>query len=215
MTNEELVALAQKGDIEARNKLIEKNIKFIHLINNRMNGGEEGFQNGVFGLIKSIKQYDETKGKFLTYSAFWIQQFIIRGFQKNNYEVSYNLADKYLKYKKLKFEDLTDKEIMEKMKISQKTFNALVRINEKTTLTTTEFYVGRCDEVENIEKGIDLENLMKKYLTDEEIFILKKRYYEDYTLTEIGKILKYSKEYIRVKEQRVLAKLRRGIWRLK
>ena len=104
---------------------------------------------------------------------------------------------------------------MEKMKISQKTFNALVRINEKTTLTTTEFYVGRCDEVENIEKGIDLENLMKKYLTDEEIFILKKRYYEDYTLTEIGKILKYSKEYIRVKEQRALAKLRRGIWRLK
>ncbi len=215
MTNEELVALAQKGDIEARNKLIEKNIKFIHLINNRMNGGEEGFQNGVFGLIKSIKQYDETKGKFLTYSAFWIQQFIIRGFQKNNYEVSYNLADKYLKYKKLKFEDLTDKEIMGKMKISQKTFNALIRIDEKTTLTTTEFFAGRCDEIENIEKGIDLENLMKKYLTNEEIFILKKRYYEDYTLTEIGKILKYSKEYIRVKEQRALAKLRRGIWRLK
>lgn len=215
MTNEELVALAQKGDIEARNKLIEKNIKFIHLINNRMNGGEEGFQNGVFGLIKSIKQYDATKGKFLTYSAFWIQQFIIRGFQKNNYEVSYNLADKYLKYKKLKFEDLTDKEIMGKMKISQKTFNALIRIDEKTTLTTTEFFAGRCDEVENIEKGIDLENLMKKYLTNEEIFILKKRYYEDYTLTEIGKILKYSKEYIRVKEQRALAKLRRGIWRLK
>lgn len=215
MTNEELVELAKKGDIEARNKLIEKNIKFIHLINNRMNGGEEGFQNGVFGLIKSIKQYDETKGKFLTYSAFWIQQFIIRGFQKNNYEVSYNLADKYLKYKKLKFEDLTDKEIMEKMEISQKTLNALIRIDEKTTLTTTEFFAGRCDEVENIEKGIDLENLMKKYLTNEEIFILKKRYYEDYTLTEIGKILKYSKEYIRVKEQRALAKLRRGIWRLK
>ncbi len=81
-SNEQLCAAAQKGDIEARNLLLENNMGFIRKTANEvyfsMNLGESDLniekadleQEGCIGLLDAIPHFDSSKGiKFLTYAA--------------------------------------------------------------------------------------------------------------------------------------------------
>ena len=86
LSQEEIIELCKKseqGDLIARNKIIEHNLKLVVSIAKKYQGRGldilELIQEGNLGLIKTTKKYDYRKGfHFTTYATWWIRQSIER-----------------------------------------------------------------------------------------------------------------------------------------
>ena len=86
ITPEEEIKLAKKiqnGDINAENKLVKANLRFvISVAKQYQNKGldlVDLIQEGNLGLIKSARLYDPNKGyKFISYAVWWIRQSIMK-----------------------------------------------------------------------------------------------------------------------------------------
>ncbi|HHX72438.1 MAG TPA: RNA polymerase sigma factor RpoD [Clostridiales bacterium] len=86
LSSEEEVDLAQRmveGDLEAKQQLVEANLRLVVSIAKRYMGRGMHFldliQEGNLGLIKAVEKFDHTKGyKFSTYATWWIRQAITR-----------------------------------------------------------------------------------------------------------------------------------------
>ena len=86
LTNEEeqeLAVLVEQGDLEAKQRLAEANLRLVVSIAKRYVGRGMQFldliQEGNMGLMKAVDKFDYTKGfKFSTYATWWIRQAITR-----------------------------------------------------------------------------------------------------------------------------------------
>lgn len=86
LSAEEEIDLATRmgeGDVEARKRLSEANLRLVVSIAKRYVGRGMQFldliQEGNLGLIKAVEKFDHTKGfKFSTYATWWIRQAITR-----------------------------------------------------------------------------------------------------------------------------------------
>lgn len=106
-----LIPKAQSGDIEARNKLITSNLRFVVTIakhyQNRGIPLMDLIAAGTEGLIKSVDKYDITKGTvFLTYAGWWIKQCIYNTIYAHGDEIRLPISQRLLVIKIL---DTTNK----------------------------------------------------------------------------------------------------------
>ena len=94
----EYIKKYKNGDMEARNKLIEHNLRLVAHIAKKYSGNisdsEDLISIGTIGLIKGINSYDETKGtRLATYAARCVENellMLMRSKKKTQGEVSLN-----------------------------------------------------------------------------------------------------------------------------
>ena len=132
LTNEEEKELAlavEAGDIEAKQRLAEANLRLVVSIAKRYVGRGMQFldliQEGNMGLMKAVDKFDYTKGfKFSTYATWWIKQSITKAIadMTRHVRIPVHLIDEINSYNKtyqLLFQKLgrepTSKEIGQKL----------------------------------------------------------------------------------------------------
>jgi RNA polymerase primary sigma factor len=81
----ELAKRIERGDVDAKDRLITANLRLVVSIAKKYQGAGEMtlldlIQEGVLGLIRAAEKFDWRKGfKFSTYATLWIRQAIQRG----------------------------------------------------------------------------------------------------------------------------------------
>jgi RNA polymerase primary sigma factor len=84
----ELAKRIERGDLEAKNRMINANLRLVVSQARRYQGHglplEDLVQEGMFGLIRAVEKFDWRRGyKFSTYGTLWIRQAIQRGLQNH------------------------------------------------------------------------------------------------------------------------------------
>ena len=142
-----LAKLAKKGDIEARNAIVNSNLflAFSQAIKYRNCGLPliDLVQEANIGLIKAAERYDETKGfMFSTYAVVWIKQSILRAIANDGrmIRLPVHLTDKITKMNKVSQqildktgEEPTLEEVAEAMNVSIKDLKKLQNLATVTT----------------------------------------------------------------------------------
>ena len=107
--------LSAQGDAEAKNKLIEANLRLVISLAKHYQGCGLSFQDliqeGNIGLIKAADKFDVEKGfRFSTYASWWIKQAISRAIadQSRTIRIPVHMTENISKVKKVE-RDLTTK----------------------------------------------------------------------------------------------------------
>ena len=86
ITQEQEIELSKRikeGDLNARNKLVTANLRFVITVAKQYQGRglllEDLIAEGTSGLIKAAEKFDAEKGfKFISYAVWWIRQSILK-----------------------------------------------------------------------------------------------------------------------------------------
>jgi RNA polymerase primary sigma factor len=85
----DLTGRIRNGDEQARERMIEANLRLVVSIARHYNCRgmtfEDVVQEGILGLMAAINKFDPTKGfRFSTYATYWIRQAIVRAIEKQS-----------------------------------------------------------------------------------------------------------------------------------
>lgn len=224
MPQEELMALikeSQKGNLEARDLIVEGNLKLVLSVikrfNNRGENLDDLFQVGAMGLIKAIDNFDFTHGvKFSTYAVPMIIGEI-RRYLRDNSKIRISRSLKDIAYKAMQFKEEylntyhkepQIEEIARKLEVDViDVIMALEAIQEPVSIYTPIFNNGS-DEIYLIDQISDNSNpeeeRLNKMIIDEGISKLNKRlkdiiydrYYNGKTQMEIASDLGISQAQV-------------------
>ncbi|MBQ7892123.1 MAG: RNA polymerase sporulation sigma factor SigK [Erysipelotrichaceae bacterium] len=186
----EALLLFQKGDMQARNKLIEHNLRLVVYIAKRFESNpifmEDLISIGTFGLIKAIQTFDLDKNiKLVTYASRCIENEILMHLRKKNKQKVEVSFDEPLNI------DYDGNELL--LSDILGTSNDLVKDefmlneNKKAVLSAIEHLEPREKEIMMMRYGIQMEELTQK---------------------DIAEKLGISQSYISRLEKRIILKLK-------
>ena len=206
--------------------MIEDNIGLVHSIAKRFKGrGEEYddlYQAGCVGLIKAVDNFDESKGfLFSTYAVPVIMGEIRRLFRDGGaVKVSRSLKEKSIKVQairekfiKKELREPTVSELSELCGIETEELSEVLNvINPVVSLScTTEDGDETIDiPVDDTDKLFDRLSVHQaiRDLSNDELLLIKYRFYEGKTQCESAKLLGISQVQVSRREKQLLAKLR-------
>jgi RNA polymerase sporulation-specific sigma factor len=233
MDTMKLIQLAQEGDKNAKEQLVNDNMGLVYSIVKRFaNRGHETddlCQIGAIGLVKAIDKFDfNFEVKFSTYAVPLITGEIKRFFRDDGMiKVSRSLKDAALKAK-VAAEQLaaalgrtpTIHEISEETQIStENIIMALEAVSEVESLNKT-IYSGDGNPIylmDKIEEGKDAQSELVNRLTIHEIMesldekerqIIYLRYFKEKTQSEIANLLGISQVQVSRMEKKILLRMR-------
>ena len=195
LTKEEedyFIEKAKLGDSEARNKLIEHNLRLVaHIVkkfDTKYVEQDDLISIGTIGLIKGVDTFSNDKGvRITTYCARCIENEILMYFRSNNKTTKNISINESIGYDK----DGNEISIMDVLKAPKPDFIEDISLKD----------------------NINLLNDYMKVLTNREKDIILRRYglngYEEQTQKVIAKELKISRSYVSRIEKRALTKILR------
>lgn len=225
----ELIKLSQAGDYDARDRLVEGNIKLVLSVikkfNNRGVDLDDLFQVGAMGLIKAVDNFDFSHNvKFSTYAVPMIVGEI-RRYLRDNSVVRISRSIKDTAYKALQFKeryflefgkDPTIEEIANELSVDTiDIVIALEAIQEPVSIYTP-IYNNGGDEIYLIDQIADNsdseEKKLQKMIIEEGIArlndrlkgIIYSRYYDNKTQMEIAEELGISQAQVSRLEKNAL-----------
>ena len=192
LNENELILRAQKGEVWARNQVIELNLPLIKKVASKSIqksalSDNDLIQEGIFGVITAIEKFDVTLGfKFSTYATWWIKQAMFKAISEQSYalNIPVYIQETMSRYNKTKQEmeqkenkEISKKEVAKKMNLTEEKidtflncFNRALSIEQGANLTDNkELTLAEIieDEKQNVEReviDIELKNDIKKAL---------------------------------------------------
>ena len=209
-----------------RDKMIEDNIGLVHSIAKRFKGRGEDYddlyQAGCVGLIKAVDNFDESKGfLFSTYAVPVIMGEIRRLFRDGGaVKVSRSLKEKSIKLQairekfiKKELREPTVSELSELCGIETEELSEVLNvINPVVSLSCTtedgdETIDIPVDDTDKLFDRLSVHHAIKD-LSNDELLLIKYRFYEGKTQCESAKLLGISQVQVSRREKQLLAKLR-------
>ena len=238
LNNAEMVRLfqaLQAGDLSAKETLIQGNLKLVLSIvqrfSSRCENMDDLFQVGCIGLVKSIDNFDlKHEVRFSTYAVPMIMGEIKRYLRDNQViRVSRHLKDLAYKAFKLKEEyihehqhepstaylatqlEVKEKDIVDALDSVQSVISIFEPVynSDGDELYLMDQIRDDKDEIALLENVLALKNSMKA-LNPKEMDIIRKRYYDDMTQTEIASELGISQAQVSRLEKSAIAVLKKN-----
>ncbi len=232
----DVIIRAQSGDKAARDKLVEDNIGLVWSIVKRYTGRgyevDDLFQIGSIGLIKAIDKFDLSFNvKFSTYAIPMIQGEIKRFLRDDGIvKVSRIAKENNWKIKKVvmafekqyareptideisKLTGLDKSDIIFAMEtdITIDSINRTLYENDGHEVYLIDSINNGFDEIEKIVDNMVLEKVIN-ILNEEEKNIIKMRYYEGKTQTQIADMMGMSQVQVSRYEKKIIERLRRAV----
>lgn len=144
-TERELAQRMQEGDEEARQILIESNLRLVISIAKRYVGRGMNFldliQEGNLGLIKAVEKFDYKRNfKFSTYATWWIRQAITRSIadQARTIRIPVHMVETINKLQRIKRQknqelgrDATIEELAVEMSLPEEKVREILKISQE------------------------------------------------------------------------------------
>lgn len=237
LTNAEMKVLflkLQAGDVLAKDELIQGNLKLVLSIvqrfSSRCENMDDLFQVGCIGLVKSIDNFDlKHEVRFSTYAVPMIMGEIKRYLRDNQViRVSRHLKDLSYKAFKLKEEyihtyqiepsaaylaqqlEVKEKDIVDALDSTQSVLSIFEPVynSDGDELYLLDQIKDDKNDIEMLSNVLTLKKSMT-HLKDKELEIIRKRYYQDMTQTEIAQELGISQAQVSRLEKNAIAILKK------
>ena len=238
LTNEEMIELFKEyhnGNKEAKDKLVEGNLKLVLSILKRFKTNENNindmFQIGCIGLLKAIDNFDLSLNVcFSTYAVFLIKGEILRAFRdetpirvsRSTKDIAYKIIAYKEKYYNTYGKEPSNKEIADTLGIEEYFISyALTSLKEPISIHTPIYNDGGdtiylLDQIATPKAEYDKETLMslKKALSklkERERTIIYSRYIMGKTQTELSDELNISQAQVSRIEKTALENIKKFV----